>query len=63
MTTLNEINRRARLHAEQETAKLAARQAAEFRSAMIAGAIYTAIAAALIISVGCVYHGGIGWLL
>ena len=66
MKTLNEISHQARLHANAQARRYAAaklRQQAEFRHAAINGLRVLVVTSALIIAVGCVYHGGIGWLL
>jgi len=66
MKTLNEIRHQSRRHANEQARREAAtklRQQAEFRLAIINGLLVLLIACAAIIAVGCVYHGGIEWLL
>ena len=66
MKTLNEISQHARRHANAQARHNTAiklRQQAEFRHAAINGLRVLVVTSVLIIVVGCVYHGGIGWLL
>jgi cobalamin biosynthesis Mg chelatase CobN len=63
MPALNEINRAARLHAEREYQKRLERQKAEFWAAMASAGMFFVTVVVTLIAVGCVYHGGIGWLL
>jgi hypothetical protein len=63
MPALNEINRPASLHAEREYQKRLERQKAEFNAAMASAAMFFVTVFVMIVAVGCVYHGGIGWLL
>ena len=66
MKTLNEISHQARRHANEQArhdTAMKLRQQAEFRLAIINGLRVLVVTSALIIAVGCVYHGGIGWLL
>jgi hypothetical protein len=60
---MNKINIAAAKYAMKRAAEIEERQKAEFWAAMASAGMFFVTVVVMIVAVGCVYHGGIGWLL